>query len=118
MPALGDIFLRTYRHRFVIRLGQGDWRAINLPAVAWAHLEPLLPYETTPRDWQGDLPPTGSLLELRPSNVEILAVRTRGNRSQIVVNETHGKDTRAFIRLGETAREVALRPFGVASLEF
>lgn len=117
MPSMGNVFFGSVRHRFAILLGEGDWRAINLPAAASAHSQQPVIYETAPSQWRGDLPSSGVLLGLSPINVEIVAVRLSGERPQVLLSETHGQDTTATVIVAETTREVPLRPFQVANVE-
>jgi len=117
MPAIGDIFCGSYNHRFAIRLGEGDWKDLGLPAAAWAHSQQPVVYETRPSEWKGNLPATGSLLDLAPRNVKVLAARISQGRPSLLLNEMHGVSTKATLRVGDKVREVSLPPFGVAGVE-
>lgn len=116
-PTIPHIFSGRFRHRFALRLGDGDWRSLGLPAVAWSHSQQPFIRATAPADWRGSLPPTGTLLRLSPENVEISAVRLHGQRPQVVLSETHGQEARLALAIGRSAWEATLRPFQLLSLE-
>ncbi|TMR20019.1 glycoside hydrolase, partial [Nonomuraea turkmeniaca] len=50
----------THEFSYSLAAGEGDWRALRLPAAAQEHITPLLPRSLDPQD--GSLPPTHSLL--------------------------------------------------------
>ncbi|MGW2150247.1 glycoside hydrolase family 38 N-terminal domain-containing protein [Nonomuraea bangladeshensis] len=72
--------LQHWTHEFAYSLvaGEGDWRALHLPARGQEHITPLLPRVLGPQD--GPLPPAHSLLTVTPPRDVLLStLKATGN---------------------------------------
>ncbi|TDC04187.1 glycoside hydrolase [Nonomuraea longispora] len=69
----------THEFSYSLMAGEGDWRALRLPAAAQEHITPLLP-RTIDTAQQGDLPQVHSLLTLTPARDVLLStLKVTGN---------------------------------------
>ncbi|MDP4506503.1 glycoside hydrolase family 38 N-terminal domain-containing protein [Nonomuraea turcica] len=68
----------THEFSYALVAGDGDWRALRLPAAGQEHITPLLPRTLNAQD--GELPPVHSLLTLSPPrDVLVSTIKATGN---------------------------------------
>jgi hypothetical protein len=116
-PWYAEPFVGTHVHKFVVYPFSGNWSNAQVPGRVRSSLNlPYLFELPTAQSSRPELPATGSLLRLAPSNLELTHLENTADGIEVRLNERCRKQTAGVIRIGGLRASFDAQPNGIVEL--